>query len=60
MTTPIIKTATAADEAPVIDVVVLAFSADPAARWTWRDPHLTVMYVETRQLPRPDPNPWSE
>jgi ribosomal protein S18 acetylase RimI-like enzyme len=39
MTTPIIKTATASDEAPVIDIVVLAFSADPVARWTWPDPH---------------------
>jgi GNAT superfamily N-acetyltransferase len=38
MTTPIIKTATASDEAAVIAVVVLAFSADPAARWTWPDP----------------------
>jgi ribosomal protein S18 acetylase RimI-like enzyme len=33
--TPIIKTATASDEASVIAAVVLAFSADPAARWTW-------------------------
>lgn len=38
MTTPTVKTATASDEGPVIDVVVLAFSADPAARWTWADP----------------------
>lgn len=38
MTTPIIKTATATDEAPTIAVVVLAFSADPAARWAWPDP----------------------
>jgi hypothetical protein len=38
MTTPIIKTATASDEAPAIAVVVLAFSADPVARWTWPDP----------------------
>jgi ribosomal protein S18 acetylase RimI-like enzyme len=38
MTTPIIKTATVADEASAIAVVVLAFSADPAARWTWPDP----------------------
>ncbi len=38
MTTPIIKISTASDEAPAIDVVVLAFSADPAARWTWPDP----------------------
>jgi ribosomal protein S18 acetylase RimI-like enzyme len=33
-----IKTASASDRAPVIDVVVLAFSADPAARWTWPNP----------------------
>jgi ribosomal protein S18 acetylase RimI-like enzyme len=38
MTAPIIKIATASDEAPVIDVEVLAFSADPAARWLWPDP----------------------
>ena len=31
MTTPIIKTATASDEAPAIAVVALAFSADPRA-----------------------------
>jgi ribosomal protein S18 acetylase RimI-like enzyme len=39
MIAPIIKTATASDEAAAIDVVVLAFSSDPAARWTWPDPH---------------------
>jgi ribosomal protein S18 acetylase RimI-like enzyme len=38
-TVPIIKTATESDEARVIDVLVLAFSTDPAARWTWPDPH---------------------
>jgi ribosomal protein S18 acetylase RimI-like enzyme len=38
MPTPIIHTATASDEAPAIAVVVLAFSADPAARWTWPGP----------------------
>ncbi|WP_431095423.1 GNAT family N-acetyltransferase [Polaromonas aquatica] len=38
MTTPIIKTATESDEASAIAAVVLAFSADPAARWTWPDP----------------------
>ena len=38
MTTPIIKTATTSDEASAIAVVVLAFGADPAARWTWPDP----------------------
>jgi len=39
MTTPIIKTATTSDEASIIAVVVLAFSADPAARWTWPAPN---------------------
>jgi ribosomal protein S18 acetylase RimI-like enzyme len=38
MTTPIIKSATASNEASAIAVVVLAFSGDPAARWTWPDP----------------------
>lgn len=38
MTMPTVKTATASAEAAAIDVVVLAFSADPAARWTWPDP----------------------
>ena len=33
MTTPAIKTATASDEDAAVGVVVLAFSADPAARW---------------------------
>jgi len=44
MTTPIIRTATVSDEAPAIDVVVLAFSADPAARWTWPNPHQYVTH----------------
>jgi ribosomal protein S18 acetylase RimI-like enzyme len=44
MTTPIIKTATPSDEAPATAVVVLAFSADPAARWTWPDPNQYLMH----------------
>jgi ribosomal protein S18 acetylase RimI-like enzyme len=44
MTTPIIKTATESDAAPAIAVVVLAFSADPAARWTWPDPNQYLMH----------------
>jgi ribosomal protein S18 acetylase RimI-like enzyme len=36
--TPIIKTATDVDEAAAVAVLVLAFSADPAARWAWPDP----------------------
>jgi ribosomal protein S18 acetylase RimI-like enzyme len=37
MATPIIKTATASDEEYVIDVLVQANLADPAARWVWPD-----------------------
>jgi ribosomal protein S18 acetylase RimI-like enzyme len=35
---PLIKTATAADDAAAIACVVLAFGADPAARWAWSNP----------------------
>ena len=38
MTTPIVRIATAADEAPIIDVLTLAFSSDPAARSAYPDP----------------------
>jgi ribosomal protein S18 acetylase RimI-like enzyme len=44
MTKPIIKTATTSDEASAIAVVVLAFSGDPAARWTWPDPNQYLMH----------------
>lgn len=44
MTTPIVKTATASDEASAIGVLLLAFSADPAARWTWRDPQQYLLH----------------
>jgi ribosomal protein S18 acetylase RimI-like enzyme len=33
-----VDVATAADEAAVVDVLMLAFSSDPATRWTWPDP----------------------
>ena len=39
MTTPTIKSAMTADEAAVIAVITLAFSADPVARWTWSNSH---------------------
>ena len=38
MTTPLVRNATESDTASVIDVVILAFSADPVARWTWPAP----------------------
>jgi ribosomal protein S18 acetylase RimI-like enzyme len=44
MATPIIKTATASDEAHLIDVVVRAFAADPAARWSWPDSQQYFMH----------------
>jgi hypothetical protein len=44
MTMPIIKIATESDEAPVIDLLVLAFGTDPGARWTWPDPHQYPMH----------------
>jgi GNAT superfamily N-acetyltransferase len=44
MATPIIKTATASDEAPTIDVIVRPFSADPVAQWIWPDSQQYQMY----------------
>jgi len=38
MTTHRVETATAADEAAVLAVLTLAFSSDPATRWTWPEP----------------------
>ena len=38
MPIPIVKTAIESDEAGVIDVLKLAFVADPATRWVWPDP----------------------
>jgi GNAT superfamily N-acetyltransferase len=38
MTTPTVKTATATDEAAVLDALTLAFAADPFARSLWPDP----------------------
>jgi hypothetical protein len=37
MTTPIVKTATADDEPALLDVLTLAFVADPFLRWLWPD-----------------------
>lgn len=39
-----VRTATEDEEASVIDVVALAFTTDPAARWSWRDPHKYLTY----------------
>jgi GNAT superfamily N-acetyltransferase len=34
-----VKTLAAADAAPAIDTIVLAFAADPMSRWTWPEAH---------------------
>jgi GNAT superfamily N-acetyltransferase len=39
MTAPIVRTLTVADETRAVDTVVLAFAADPVARWTWAEAH---------------------
>jgi ribosomal protein S18 acetylase RimI-like enzyme len=50
MITPTVRTTTTADEASVIDTIVLAFAADPVARWVWPNTHqyLTSMPSFTR------------
>lgn len=40
-----IRSATTADEATVIDVITLAFSADPVARWMFPNPHQYLAYA---------------
>ena len=42
MTTDTVQTATADDEAAVIAILTLAFSSDPAARWTWPQPKVFI------------------
>jgi ribosomal protein S18 acetylase RimI-like enzyme len=36
---PTVSIVTSADEARAVDTVVLAFAADPVARWSWPDSH---------------------
>jgi ribosomal protein S18 acetylase RimI-like enzyme len=50
MKVPTVRTLTAADEARAIDTIVLAFAADPVARWCWPESHqyLTSMPGFTR------------
>jgi ribosomal protein S18 acetylase RimI-like enzyme len=38
MTSPTIRQLTEADAQIAVDVITLAFAADPMARWTWPDP----------------------
>jgi GNAT superfamily N-acetyltransferase len=42
MTTESVQTATADDEAAVFAVLTLAFSSDPASRWTWPGPRTFI------------------
>lgn len=41
---PTVKVATTSDEARVVSIMVLAFSADPVVRWVWPDPLQYVMH----------------
>ena len=36
---PTVRPVSEADEASAVDTIVLAFAADPVARWTWPDAH---------------------
>ncbi|SEP44066.1 Acetyltransferase (GNAT) family protein [Rhodospirillales bacterium URHD0017] len=42
MTTHSVKAATADDEAAIFAVLTLAFSSDPATRWTWPEPRTFI------------------
>ena len=39
MPAPGVKTMTTAEETSAVDTIVLAFAADPMARWSWPDAH---------------------
>ena len=45
MITPIIKTATPSSADQAVGSVVLAFSADPIARWFYPDPHQYLLHL---------------
>jgi len=47
MTLPIVKIAKESDEVGVIDVLKLAFVADPATRWVWPDPHQYLLHFSS-------------
>jgi GNAT superfamily N-acetyltransferase len=40
-----VKAATPADAPATIDTIVLAFSADPVARWCWPEPHRYLTHM---------------
>ena len=39
MSAPTLRTTNSSDEVPAIDTIVLAFAADPVARWCWPESH---------------------
>jgi GNAT superfamily N-acetyltransferase len=41
---PTVKTVPMSAATRAIDVIVLAFSSDPVARWTWSDPHQFLLH----------------
>ena len=46
MTTEVVS-ASASDEAPIVQTIVLAFSTDPMARWCWPDAHQYLATMPT-------------
>src|SRR5262245_9742152 len=50
MTRPQVNAVTPADESAAVHTIMLAFAADPMARWCWPDPHqyVTLMPGFTR------------
>jgi hypothetical protein len=47
MTKPTIKSVTPSGAEHAVGTVVLAFSADPVARWFYPDPHQYLVYLPT-------------
>jgi len=45
MTKPIVKTVTPSSADQAVGTIVLAFSADPIARWFYPDPHQYLLYL---------------
>jgi len=43
----VVRSATPSDEVQVIDAIVIAFGADPVARWCWPAPHDYLAHMPT-------------
>ena len=45
MRAPAVRSTTQADEARAVNTIVLAFAADPVARWSWPEAHQYLSYM---------------